>query len=266
MASQLGAAARTVGDALLQVGRYAPLGLDFPALGDAPRYHSEPDGDGVWIVDARPLDGWPEITEAAFARMTRGIRRTGGPGVLRAVHVTHAAPAHAAEVRRAFGVPVRFAAARNGILIEARYLAQSLTPQPQHVTSALTTVADAQLAALAARRSVRGRVEAQLRTALADGAPRIVDVAQALAMSRQTLHRRLRAEGTTFEAILDAVRHQQALALLTREELSIGEIAAQTGFSDSAAFSRAVRRWTGHPPSVVRARSGGSRAAAAAYR
>jgi AraC-like DNA-binding protein len=71
-------------------------------------------------------------------------------------------------------------------------------------------------------------------------------------MSRQTLLRRLKAEGTTFEKVLDQLCRRMALGYLEGGEASIDEIAYLVGFSDPAAFSRAFKRWTGMSPKAMR--------------
>ncbi len=73
-------------------------------------------------------------------------------------------------------------------------------------------------------------------------------------MSRQTLFRRLKAEGTSFEKLLDALRHRLALGYLRGDKVSVNETAYLVGFSDPAAFSRAFRRWTGSSPREMRRR------------
>ena len=73
-------------------------------------------------------------------------------------------------------------------------------------------------------------------------------LARALACSRQTLYRRLRAEGVTFEALLDRVRRRLAMRLLRDEKASVKDTAYRLGFADPAAFSRAFKRWTGSSP------------------
>jgi AraC-like DNA-binding protein len=92
------------------------------------------------------------------------------------------------------------------------------------------------------------RVERQLEPLLATGSVRIDEVARALGLSRQTLYRRLKAEGTTFEELLDRLRRRLAIRLIREEGLSVKEAAYRLGFSDPAAFSRAFKRWTGSSP------------------
>lgn len=95
------------------------------------------------------------------------------------------------------------------------------------------------------RRAVEQRIEAMLER----GAVRIVEIARALGTSRQTLYRRLKEEGATFEQLLDGVRRRLALRYLRKEGMAVKEAAWRLGFSDPAAFSRAFKRWTGSSPS-----------------
>ena len=94
----------------------------------------------------------------------------------------------------------------------------------------------------------RRAAEEALEALLPAGEVRMEALAQALGCSRQTLYRRLRSEGVTFEALLDRVRRRLAMRLLRDERLSVKETAYRLGFADPAAFSRAFKRWTGSSP------------------
>lgn len=99
----------------------------------------------------------------------------------------------------------------------------------------------------------RAEVERRLEPLLASGEVGIERVARDLGYSRQTLYRRLKAEGITYEQLLDGLRRQLALRFM-KEGLSVKEAAYRLGFSDPAAFSRAFKRWTGTSPSGKRTR------------
>lgn len=99
----------------------------------------------------------------------------------------------------------------------------------------------------------RAEVERRLEPLLASGEVRIERVARDLGYSRQTLYRRLKSEGVTYEQLLDGLRRRLALRFM-REGLSVKEAAYRLGFSDPAAFSRAFKRWTGSSPSGMRTR------------
>jgi len=94
----------------------------------------------------------------------------------------------------------------------------------------------------------RARVERQIEPLLPTGDVSIESVARALGYSRQTLYRRLKAEGITFEKLLDDLRRRLAMKLVREDGVSVKEAAYRLGFSDPAAFSRAFKRWTGSSP------------------
>lgn len=76
-------------------------------------------------------------------------------------------------------------------------------------------------------------------------------VARELGCSRQTLYRRLKAEGVTFEKLLDDLRRRLAPELV--RTVPVKQAAWRLGFADPASFSRAFKRWTGRSPSEARA-------------
>src|SRR3954452_58438 len=65
----------------------------------------------------------------------------------------------------------------------------------------------------------RREVEKRVEPLLASGRVRVERVARDLGCSRQTLYRRLKAEGTTFEQLLDSLRRRLALKFLSDEGL-----------------------------------------------
>ena len=82
--------------------------------------------------------------------------------------------------------------------------------------------------------------------------PELKEVAARLEVHPQTLRRRLASEGTTFKDIKNQVRRDTALHFLGKQGLSIEEIAYRSGFSESSAFIRAFKVWTGVTPYTYR--------------
>ncbi|TDG12091.1 AraC family transcriptional regulator [Seongchinamella unica] len=82
--------------------------------------------------------------------------------------------------------------------------------------------------------------------------PELNDVAGMLEVHPQTLRRRLSAEGTTFKEVKSQVRRDTSLHFLGKQGLSIEEIAHRAGFSESSAFIRAFKGWTGVTPYTYR--------------
>ena len=172
--------------------------------------------------------------------------------LFRSIRFTHAEPSYRAEYDRIFGVPLVFGSSMNALLFDEELLSMRL-PQPnQYVSSLLTERAEALLEKLENSKSTRGRVESLLIPILHTGEAKIETIARKLALSRQTLFRKLKAEGVTFEQVLDELRHKLALEYLNGKNVSVNGTAYLLGFSDPAAFSRAFKRWTGASPRTMK--------------
>jgi AraC-like DNA-binding protein len=78
--------------------------------------------------------------------------------------------------------------------------------------------------------------------------PSMAVCAKMLHVSPKTLTRRLSEEGTSFREIRDTLRKRLSNAYLKIRKISIQETAYMLGYSDSANFRRAFRRWLGIPP------------------
>ena len=68
-------------------------------------------------------------------------------------------------------------------------------------------------------------------------------IAHDLALSGRTLQRRLQAEGTSFNDLLDRVRQHLASDYLQQSQLSLNEVSYLLGYADQANFNRAFKRW-----------------------
>lgn len=82
--------------------------------------------------------------------------------------------------------------------------------------------------------------------------PTVESAAVELHMSVRTLHRRLRAAGVSYQALVDDARRERAAVLMLDARLRLGDVAAMLGYSDPANFSRAYRRWYGRNPRDAR--------------
>lgn len=266
-------AAPTMRDSLARMNRYASLITD---TGESPgtscdepadRFVVVSRGSDSWLVDRRPtFVDFPEQVEITFAFIASVMRRYAHHATdrfVREVHVTHAEPTYVAEYARVFGVPVTFDSAWNALRIDATWLDRPLALQPAWAGDILGEHADRQLHKLRAQHTLSGRVSALLRTALAQalapgisgtqavGMPDVESVARTLHMSRATLARQLREEGTSFTRLAQDCRRECAEHYLVQRDATVKEAAFRLGFSDPAAFSRAYKRWTGRSPGEV---------------
>jgi AraC-like DNA-binding protein len=151
----------------------------------------------------------------------------------------------------ALGVPVRFAAGWNGLELPAAALlmARPTAPDPserhavlalaeQHLAPTHTVVDDV-------RASIQFQLDAGRR-------PMSSAIARDMGLHPKTLGRRLAARGTSFRSVLDQERLVRARHLLAAPR-SIDDVARYLGFTETSAFTRAFKRWTGRSPSQHRA-------------
>jgi AraC-like DNA-binding protein len=173
---------------------------------------------------------------------------------------THRRPLDLTEYERTFGESVlRFSAPFNGFVFPRRFLRAKMSAADPALHGLIRKHAELLLselpkgAAESLTEKVRDRVAAQLEK----GDPGIANIARELSMSPRTLGRKLEREGTTFKNIVDDLRHRLALRYVANYDLSLTEVAFLLGFSQSAAFHRAFKRWTSQTPLEYRRLSRG---------
>jgi len=170
---------------------------------------------------------------------------------LEEVRFAYPAPAHVGEYDLLFPGARRFAADATGLRFAAAYLDQPLLQDERELKGFLRQAP----AELLSRPAGEDSLTAQVRRLLGRDCRRWPDLehlARQLNCSPQTLRRRLREQGSSFQAIKDQLRRDRAIYLLGRGELSIQEIAEQLGFSEASAFHRAFRKWTRLTPGAYR--------------
>jgi len=166
------------------------------------------------------------------------------------VFFSHSKPADGGLYRRAFQAPCQFNAERTALAFPASVLDHRLAgadPAQLRILEAEARARDDFGVAFRLRRTLRILLLAQ--AASGD------QVAKLLLMHRRTLNRRLKAEGTTFQELLDEVRFEAACQLLDTARIPITEIAVSLGYAETSAFSRAFRRWSGATPLERRRKS-----------
>lgn len=250
----------TMADAIALINRYASLIMETGCRG-ADRLAIEHHPNEVWLIDRRVHpNGSPELTESTLARIACGARRFFGENhLLKTVHVTHPAPEYHGEYDRVFQAPVVFESEKNALVYDAAWWAQRITTGSPYLSRILSVHADQLLHDLQQSKSTRGRVERALMARLRSGETGMDAVAAELGLSRQTLARRLKAEGVTFAGVFDELRRTVALECLLDARLSVKETAYRVGFSEPAPFSRAFKRWTGLSPRAYVAKALGER-------
>lgn len=160
-------------------------------------------------------------------------------------------PPYASSYGPVFPAQLVFACNQSAVWFDAAWLHK---PVKRDEAALRCFLADAQTHIILPRRTdavVGNRVRSHLQAAN-PAWPDLLETAQALNMSTATLQRRLAAEGTSFQSLKDELRRDLSIVRLNTSTIPLTQLALDLGFSDSAAFQRAFKSWTGSAPGAYR--------------
>jgi AraC-like DNA-binding protein len=202
----------------------------------------------------RPADESVDAFMSLFVRMCRA--RLGRDFCPRHLYFCRPAPSDVGAFIRVLRMPVTFGCAQNLLVLDRSSCERQLDDGNAQLAQQGDDIIRRYLARTqnvsAALRSITLDVETVLIEMLPLGEPDQPVVARQLGLSVRSLQRRLADEGHTWKQLLEATRHKLALHYLRGTTHSIVDIACLLGYSDSANFTRACRRWEGRTPSAIR--------------
>ena len=163
------------------------------------------------------------------------------------------------ETSRVYQVPIRYGQAHVGMSFEARWLDLPVVQSPQSLREFLAGSPANLIVKYRDTSSLTERIRRLLRKRLGSELPSLEEVGDALAVTPQTLRRRLRDEGRGFQQIKDELRRDAAIEYLLHTPLPLLDIANRVGFSEASTFHRAFKQWTGVAPGEYRLTHGPER-------
>ncbi|QGM97442.1 AraC family transcriptional regulator [Methylocystis parvus] len=200
------------------------------------------------------------LYEGVAAFLVQAIRRLMGPGWRPTlVLFPHRPPPRVQPFEEFFGAPVRFEAAQTSII---RFPAAQLDKRVSSLQSnealmweqlqlGVREMASFELAG----ELLVGSCENIIDCMMMSGKVSLPAAARTLGLSARSMQRQLSALETSFEELTERRRRQKAVELLGNPNLRVAEVAIALGYSDSAHFIRAFRRWYGEPPAQFSLRS-----------
>ena len=116
----------------------------------------------------------------------------------------------------------------------------------------LTEQADKYLRSLNAGDNIAAQLKRRLADLMACGEANADAACRALKLSRRTLQRRLKAEKTSFQKVLQEVRRELSVRYLSDARLKGLDIAMLLGYSNISSFTTAFKSWYDMPPAEYR--------------
>ncbi len=192
------------------------------------------------------------VAEMIVTGLLRLVRFFTPRARLERVSFAYAAPSYRVEYTRVFERTERFEQPFTGIVFDGALMNAAPPHVDEDLREALRAVVERRVLSLTETASYARRV---LSFLVQQSSPHHCDmqvVSRALGLSARSLRRRLAAEGKSFSAILSEACAIVAKRLLLDRQHTIQEAAYAIGFSDTTAFHRAFKRWTGMTPSAFR--------------
>jgi AraC-like DNA-binding protein len=163
-------------------------------------------------------------------------------------------PPNEAILRRHFGCELCFEAPYDLMVFDEAILALPMVNRNAQLLGVLVPGLELALPKNDPARTLADDVRETLTGTIYGDRPAVSKVARSLGMSVRTLQRRLGELGTTYQDVLDNVRHRSARRLLASTNLGMGEVAFLLGFEEVNSFMRAFHVWEGTTPARWRAR------------
>lgn len=231
-----------------QALRYLPLSTAYC------RFSINRDELGFAIyADASPISQHLRqfLLERDMATALNLLQELGLAGIdVQALEFQGAPPEHAARIAELCGITPRYHCEHNALRVRAE---DAERPLPMYDVRLVRMLEDQCRAQLARRQiaGVAGQVRAQLLGPLGLSVS-LEEVAEQLALSPRSLRRKLEEEKTSFRSIIEIERKMLAEQLLLSTQMKLDELALHLGYTDTASFTRAFRRWFGQSPGQYR--------------
>ncbi|MEZ5130407.1 MAG: AraC family transcriptional regulator [Mycobacterium sp.] len=192
----------------------------------------------------------PQTVELSLTVMLRVLRFLFGAGYTpTSVHLPHQPLSPRQDYVRDFSCTPRFGSPRAGFVIPAADLNRPMArDEMAHrvVVEYLDTVIDRHQPAMAS--SIRPLI----RQLLPAGAATVPVIAAQFRLHPKALRRRLVAEGSTFNAVVDDVRRELAQRYLRDTDMTLSHLARELGYAEQSVLSRSCQRWFGAGPAALR--------------
>ncbi|KUJ84031.1 AraC family transcriptional regulator [Microbulbifer sp. ZGT114] len=172
--------------------------------------------------------------------------------LLERVHLAFPPPDYNEDYSAMFPCRHYFHQQETCLVFNTRYLQMPLVRDEQQLSEFLGRAPECLLTQYKSDNSFTGRIRRMLMGQHGIENLSLDDVAERLFTSPQTLRRRLKEEGNSWQDIKDSVRRDMAVYQLKKQETAVAEIAERLGFSEPSAFNRAFKKWTGLAPGAYR--------------
>ncbi|WP_460274275.1 AraC family transcriptional regulator [Celeribacter sp. ULVN23_4] len=247
---------------LMSLSRSIYVGLDrITRSGDAVQTGTEivfmENGeDLLWTYQIRDRRIWPRRQDVEFSLVaTVQVIRDNflSRWSPQQVHFEHASPGNDTFLRQYFGCPISYGQATNRLVMDRGPLLEQYRVEDSALVAMLERHINDLIQTAPRQSNLSGAVCSVISSSLGLRPISVERVAETLGHSPRNLQRKLSEEGTSLRELLDEIRRERAMELLSEGTIPVGKIASALGYADGTAFWRAHKRWSELTPSAIKA-------------
>ena len=167
------------------------------------------------------------------------------------IHFDFPCPSSVERYQQLYECPVHFSMPYNEMFFDEKYLDLPLPLANPLTRELLEEQCKNQELALFGYENISDKIRNIIQTMQGE-MPNLENIAATEFVTARTLRRRLKEQGVTFQQLINEELSKKALHYLTTTDLTIEQISQRLGYSESASFIHAFKRWTGKTPKTYR--------------
>ncbi len=211
-----------------------------------------PDEAAIRFISQREVNYRPYVLEAVVFLSVRFLSWLIGQQIVPKRINLDFATLDDGEYASQFPCPVHYRQPSCEIVLDSRYMQMPLVQNALSLSKFLRSSLEELMDGDIQNASLNAQIRSIISKEFGNNFPDFSVVCDKLAMTPQTLRRRLKDENTSYQEIKDSIRKDASIYYLSKPELTIDEIALLMGFSEASSFHRAFKKWTSKTPSAYR--------------
>lgn len=173
---------------------------------------------------------------------------------LKEIHFTYPAPDHSNEYRLLYPGPCLFSQSDNRLVWPIEALDWPIRRNTSQLGNYMREVPLPWFRKQRYVENLTDQVTRLLEESTTEHLISIEEISIKLNMTSRTLRRRLTSEGVSYQTLKDTVRKDRAIYWLSQEDVTVAQVSRYCGYTETAAFIRAFKKWTDMSPGDYRKR------------
>lgn len=167
------------------------------------------------------------------------------------VHLTYPNQKGVSEYERVFQAPVKWNASSNTMIFTYEQLSTPVLSYDESLMGVFCDLIKKRFSKLNKETFVN-KVKREIMTTFMGQIPSIESMAARFNITVRSFQRKLEEENLSYRQLCHELGKDFAASLLSNQHVKITEVASALGYSDTRAFQRAFKAWTGQTPSKFR--------------